>query len=186
MDPELLDEAQQESLLAWARAHLEASFGGPLPEAQGLLVPLPEEVGGVFVTIKSGSELRGCIGYVRPELSLVDATRRAVTAAREDPRFPRVRAEETSRLRLTISILDTPKKLVDVRAIRIGRHGLLIQEGGARGLLLPQVAVEHGWDAERFLSECCRKAALPLDAWRRPTTELHYFEAFSFQEKQQD
>jgi uncharacterized protein len=111
-------------------------------------------------------ELRGCVGYVLPVASVyrtVAETARA--AAFEDRRFFPVRADEVSALRVSLSILSS---LSPIRPedILVGRHGLLVSLGAHRGLLLPQVPVEHGWDVETFLEQTCHKAGLPGDAWR--------------------
>ena len=120
----------------------------------------------VFVTLHIGKRLRGCIGVVEPEEPLGDSVVRcAASAALQDPRFPAVRPDELSDLRIEISLLSPPLP-IRPEEIEIGRHGLLISRGRQRGLLLPQVAVEHHLSAEQFLAETCRKAQLPPDSWR--------------------
>lgn len=121
---------------------------------------------GVFVTLHIGKWLRGCIGVVEPKEPLGDSVVRcAASAALQDPRFPAVRPDELSDLHIEISMLSPPLP-VRPEEIEIGRHGLLISRGRQRGLLLPQVAVEHRLSAEQFLAEACRKAQLPPDSWR--------------------
>jgi len=120
----------------------------------------------VFVTLHIGKRLRGCIGVVEPEEPLGDSVVRcAASAALQDPRFPAVRPDELSDLLIEISLLSPPLP-IRPEEIEIGRHGLLISRGRQRGLLLPQVAVEHHLSAEQFLAETCRKAQLPPDSWR--------------------
>jgi uncharacterized protein len=120
----------------------------------------------VFVTLHIGKRLRGCIGVVQPEEPLGDSVVRcAASAALQDSRFPAVRPDELSDLRIEISLLSQPLP-IRPEEIEIGRHGLLISRGRQRGLLLPQVAVEHHLSAEQFLAEACRKAQLPPDYWR--------------------
>jgi len=98
----------------------------------------------------------------------------AVSAAREDPRFAPLRPEETENVQIEVSVL-TPPAPIAAEDVSIGEHGLLIEQGARRGLLLPQVAVEHGLDRERFLQETCRKAGLPLDAWKSKETRIFGF-----------
>ena len=92
-----------------------------------------------------------------------------MAAAFEDPRFPPVTLDESRQLRVSLSILSALRAL-RAEEVEIGRHGLLISHGGQRGLLLPQVAVEHGWDRLTFLEQTCRKAGLPTDAWSQGAT----------------
>jgi len=145
--------------------------GGP-----GLPTAADRPVDGLFVTLRKGEALRGCIGTLARHPSL-DAVLRetAVSAAGSDPRFPPVRGEELPGLRIGVSLLTPPKRLTDPTALRIGEHGLIIERGSRRGLLLPEVPVELGWDVPRFLAEVCQKAFLPPDAWRDPACRLYRF-----------
>jgi AmmeMemoRadiSam system protein A len=134
----------------------------------------------LFVSLYIGSHLRGCIGTVEPE-QLGDATVRcAIGAASQDPRFSPLLPEEVEALRIEISLLSalTP---ISVEQIEIGRHGLLVCCGAQRGVLLPQVAVQHGLTAVRFLEETCRKARVPLQAWKDAESRVFGFtcEVFS-------
>jgi uncharacterized protein (TIGR00296 family) len=106
----------------------------------------------------------------------------AVSAAREDPRFLPLRADEIADLGVAVSALSPPVRLDDRRAVKVGVHGLVVKRGWNRGALLPKVAVEQGWDGETFLSRACLKAGLPADAWREPDTEVEVFEAEEFGE----
>ncbi len=127
---------------------------------------------GVFVSLHIGKRLRGCIGVVEPEESLAHSVVRcAASAALQDSRFPAVRPDELSDLQIEISLL-SPALPIRPEEIEIGRHGLLISRGRQRGLLLPQVAVEHHFSAEQFLAETCRKAQLPPDAWSDADTNI--------------
>jgi AmmeMemoRadiSam system protein A len=121
---------------------------------------------GVFTTIHLHGALRGCVGFVFPVASLYrNVAETARSAAFEDTRFPPVTREEASKLAVELSIL-SPLAPIAAEQIEIGRHGLLISRAGQRGLLLPQVPVEHGWDRIAFLEQTCRKAGLPPDAWK--------------------
>ena len=134
-----------------------------------LTPPTPnlEEKRGAFTTLNLEGELRGCVGYVIPVYSLYQTVAEtAVAAAFHDLRFPPVTAEEAPRLKIEISILSLLRPIAPEQ-IEIGRHGLVITYGMRRGLLLPQVPLEHGWDRLTFLEQTCLKAGSPPDAWRR-------------------
>lgn len=150
----------------------------PLPKAPSERLDQPY---GAFVTLKSHGELRGCIGRIDASGPLRETiARMAQAAAFEDPRFPPLRQEELDALSIEISILSPITPCPDPGRIEIGRHGLVIRSGGRSGLLLPQVAVEWNWDREAFLRHTCRKAGLPMDAWRKPESEIFWFEAEVF------
>ncbi len=125
---------------------------------------------GAFTTIYCQGQLRGCVGYVLAVISLyrtVAETARA--AAFEDTRFQPVTLEEARALEVSLSIL-SPLRVVKPEEVEIGVHGLVVSYGGRRGLLLPQVPVEHGWDRLTFIEQTCQKAGLPRDAWKNGAT----------------
>lgn len=171
-------------LLGLAREALEASVRGgtvgPVPEGPAL-----SRRRGAFVTLRCGTELRGCIGHILADQPLGEVVARmAASAALEDPRFPPVAPEELSNLRIEISVLSEP--LLDLERdparIRPGEDGVLVRQGWRQGVLLPQVATEQGWSAEQLLAGVCRKAGLGADAWREPDTELYVFQVEAFGE----
>jgi hypothetical protein len=176
-----LSENERRALLRLARLAV-----GEAVAHERILADIPgdgifSERRGVFVTLHVGKCLRGCIGVVEPSEPLGDSVVRcAASAATQDPRFSPMRAEELGELQIEISLLSPPFP-VRPEQIEIGRHGLLISRGSRRGLLLPQVAVEHHLNAEQFLAETCRKAQLPPDVWRDAETEISAFtcEVFS-------
>jgi uncharacterized protein len=128
--------------------------------------PHLEEPRGAFTTLYLQGELRGCVGYVLPVLPLYRAVvETARAAASQDTRFAPVDAEEVPHLQVSLSIL-SPLQPVKAEEIEIGKHGLVVTLGGQRGLLLPQVPVEQGWDRLTFLEQTCRKAGLFPDAWK--------------------
>ncbi|MHA1985895.1 MAG: TIGR00296 family protein [Promethearchaeota archaeon] len=151
---------------------------------------------GAFVTLNtigtSENALRGCIGYIEPTYSLYEVIHRvSISSAIEDPRFPSVALEEMGNILIELSIL-TPPKLIEVsnpedyyNKIVIGRDGLIAERGVRRGLLLPQVPVDHGrdWDVETFLSHTCSKAWLDSDAWKDLATKIYSFQAILFEEE---
>ncbi|MCS7179386.1 MAG: AmmeMemoRadiSam system protein B [Anaerolineae bacterium] len=180
--PPDLTPARQEALLALARRTLESYLiDGTLP-AYETDDPHLLRLSGVFVTLREDGELRGCLGHLRADTLLYRAVQEmAVAAATQDPRFPPLTREELERVRLEISVLSPFRRLTDPTQIEIGTHGLLILKDGQQGLLLPQVAVEEGWDRETFLEELCRKAGLPAGCWREDAA-LYTFTAVVFGE----
>jgi len=153
-----------------------------------------KEPHGVFVTLTKtyGSKrmLRGCIGFPEPTYPLCEATiRSAISAATSDPRFPPVELRELSEITIEVSVL-TPPKLVKCSnsreypsLIEVGRDGLIVERGVSRGLLLPQVPVEWGWDAEEFLMQCCIKAGISPDSWLLEGTRVYKFQGRVFSEE---
>jgi uncharacterized protein len=146
--------------------------------------PIPHlaEPRGAFTTLYLDCNLRGCVGYVLPVSSVYRAVAdTARAAAFEDTRFRPVTLPEASRLKIELSILSPPQP-VPAESVEIGRHGLLISMAGHRGLLLPQVPIEHNWDRVTFLEQTCRKAGLPVDAWKNGAA-IEAFTAEIFGEK---
>ena len=177
----MTSEADRQLLLRIAREAIAAHMRGNRP-----LVPELADVlnrpSGAFVTIHRNGKLRGCIGHIQADGLLgVVVPECAVAAAISDPRFPPVRAADLGDLQVELSLLGPLEPVAFPNDIEIGRHGLLIERGGRRGLLLPQVATEWRWDAETFLAQTCHKAGLPLDAWKHGAT-LWRFEAEVFGE----
>ena len=121
---------------------------------------------GAFTTIHVDGALHGCIGYVVPVASLYQTiAETAAAAAFEDPRFNPITSGELPHLKVEISVLSLPKP-VSAMEVQVGRHGLIVSLGPRRGLLLPQVPGEYGWDRETFLCQTCIKAGLPPDSWQ--------------------
>jgi len=140
------------------------------------------ELRGVFTTIHSRGQLRGCVGYVLPNCSVYRAVAETARAAAfDDNRFLPVAQEEVRRLEIEISILSPPHP-IRAEDVEVGRHGLLISRNGCRGLLLPQVPIERSWDRITFLEQTCRKAGLPTDAWQKGAT-IEAFTAEVFGQK---
>lgn len=173
---------ERRALLRAARASIAAHFEGRRPELPPATGALAEKRG-AFVTLhRRDGELRGCVGLLRSDASLVETVARmAVAAAVDDGRFAPVTGAELAELRIEISALG-PLEPIRPEDVEVGRHGLLIGHRGRRGVLLPQVPVEHGWDRETFLEHTCRKAGLPEGAWKEPGVELLGFTAAVFGE----
>jgi AmmeMemoRadiSam system protein A len=162
-----------ESILS-ALEHREISLVPPTPHFA--------EPRGAFTSLYLQGQLRGCVGYVLPVGPVYQAVAETARAAAfEDTRFYPVTLEEARHLQIELSILSLPRP-IDPHAIEIGRHGLLISTAFRRGLLLPQVPIEHHWDRDTFLEQTCRKAGLPSDAWKTGAT-VEAFTAEVFGEK---
>jgi uncharacterized protein len=176
----MFTEAQQRTLVAIARAAVRAGVSGGAPD----VLPMDEWPGatGAFVTLKKRGELRGCIGTLECRRSLAEEVARvAVRAALEDPRFSPVGTAELDELDVEVSVLGPLESVdpFDPAAFEIGRHGLVVEQGARRGLLLPQVATEWKMDRETFLAHTCAKAGLPADAWRQ-AAKVYRFAAVVF------
>jgi uncharacterized protein (TIGR00296 family) len=189
-----ITDEEGEYMVKLARATIEAKLGLREAPSRDEAPEVTQDKCGVFVTLNkvgAGSHsLRGCIGYPYPVKRLLDAlTESAVNAAFDDPRFPPVKASEMERIVVEISVL-TPPETISVASprefsghVKVGEDGLIVSRGMRRGLLLPQVATDWGWDSEEFLSQCCLKAGLPLDAWLLEGTEVQRFQAIIFAEE---
>ncbi len=149
---------------------------------------------GVFVTIntfKNGEKsLRGCIGYPYPISPLVEAViDSAINAATQDPRFEPMTKDELDRVVFEVSVLTPPQPVETtspkdyVKKIKVGQDGLIIERGYHKGLLLPQVPIEWGWDEEEFLCQCCMKAGLTPDSWLTKEAKIYKFKAIIFEEE---
>lgn len=161
-----LSQEDRCELLAIAR-RAASSFvrEGNVPDEAPASVRLSSP-GAAFVTLLQEGRLRGCIGYTEAAAPLFRTVQEcAVAAATEDPRFPPLRPSDVDSIHIEISVL-TPLVPARPEEIEVGVHGLMVRKGGRRGLLLPQVATEYGWDRAEFLSNVCRKAGLPSDGWR--------------------
>lgn len=176
-----LNQEERAELLAIARQAVSAHLRGEEirkepPASETLLAP-----GAAFVTLTREGSLRGCIGYMEAMWPLYRTVREcAIAAATEDSRFPPLALDEIGKVRFEISVL-SPLSPVSPEEITVGIHGLAIRKGTHRGLLLPQVAAQHGWSRETFLSHLCTKAGLPGDAWREEA-KLYAFTAEVFGE----
>lgn len=183
-----LEPIERKELLRIARSTLREHLALGLippgkPHRESLLVP-----GGAFVTLKTrGGRLRGCIGTFAATAPIYQAVQEmAVAAGTRDPRFPAVTEDELDELELEISVLSPREPLSDATLIEVGSHGLSIALGHHRGVLLPQVPVEHGWNRDAFLRQVCIKAGLNEEAWQDPDALLEIFTAQVFSESDAD
>jgi AmmeMemoRadiSam system protein A len=178
----VLSDDQRRALLELAREAVVARVtGAPWRARDSIALPIAS---GTFVTIKSGGQLRGCLGTLECRRGLArEIVRCAGDAAVEDPRFSPVQPEELAYLSIEVSVLGPlePIDPKDPAAIVIGQHGLVVERGRHRGLLLPQVATEWNWTRDEFLGHTCIKAGLPADAWQRGAT-VYRFDAEVFGE----
>jgi AmmeMemoRadiSam system protein A len=156
-------------------------------ESRELLDDLPcdeilQRVAGAFVTLHTKGRLRGCVGQLAANDPLISVVAYcAMAAALEDPRFSPMTRDELSGFEIEISVL-SPLFEISHEQIEAGKHGLMVSCGGRRGVLLPQVAAEHGWSALQLLEATCEKSGLEREAWKQPETRVQAFTAEVFSE----
>jgi len=182
-----LSARQEQLILRAAGRRVAAAVRSQMPEPMDAM--LAEVAGtplyGAFVSLKRGGQLRSCCGFLGQSIRLSDALdSAAVRAAKDDPRFPPIAPAELAELDVEVWLLwglqpVSARGEDRVQAVTIGKHGLQIARGAARGLLLPGVAVEHHLDAKGFLKQVCLKAGLPPDAWKQDDTMLMTFEGYA-------
>lgn len=183
--PGELTEQEKQQLLQIARLAIERRLKGePLPDFGPISERLLQKQG-AFVTLHKRGALRGCIGYIEPVSPLYLAVAEmAQAAAFEDPRFAPLTEDELPEVDIEISVLSPTREISDLEEIKVGEHGLIVQQGIRKGLLLPQVATEYDWDRTTFLRHTCLKAGLPADAYKQKGTSIKVFSAQVFGEKQ--
>lgn len=179
-----LTEKEKGILLLCARESITASLAGnPPPQIDIHRFPGLQQQCGAFVTLTTDDDLRGCIGYMSSEKPLYDTVREcALLAATQDPRFEPVQIDEMAHILIEISVLSPMQSLKRYDDIEIGTHGLMLDEDYARGVLLPQVAVEHNMDVAEFLSALCQKAGLHAAEWQNRPLHIKAFTAIVFKE----
>jgi AmmeMemoRadiSam system protein A len=185
--PPRLTAEEQRALLRLARAAIEDAVQHHREEPTVELTSLSpslREPGAAFVTLTKHGDLRGCIGCIEPEEPLaLCVARHAVYAATGDPRFPSVTASELPQLHIEVNVLRPPQKVRGIEDFVLGKHGLILEKEGYRGLFLPEVMTEEHWTAEETLAHLCLKAGLPRNAWKTGYT-LHCFETQAFGESE--
>lgn len=164
----MIPQDQASHLLKLARQAIESEFSEGEIHIPIELQDILTEKRGVFVTLHKKKQLRGCIGFSEPIYPLgIALIKAAKLAAFDDPRFPSLQERELKQVEIEITVLTPPKKIQPKpENIEIGKDGLIVKKQHHSGLLLPQVAVEQGWDAKTFLEQTCVKAGLPADAWK--------------------
>jgi AmmeMemoRadiSam system protein A len=183
----MLSKSEKQFLLEIARASVGAAVRLETAPKRGDCPPVILRPSGAFVTLHEKGELRGCIGYIEAIKPMIDTVREvAAKAATSDPRFAPVTPEELPILEIEISVISPMKRIQNIDEIEVGKHGLLLERGMYRGLLLPQVATEYGWDRETFLNQTARKAGLEPTAWKKPGTTIYTFTAEIFGERSMD
>ena len=170
-----LSEADQKGILALARQAVVEAVAQNRRFTQIPTSGIFALKRGAFVTLHVDKRLHGCIGVIEAKDTLGETIAHcAMSAALQDPRFNPMRPADLASLEIEVSLL-SPLEAIRPEEVEIGKHGLFIEQSFYRGLLLPQVAVEHHMDRERFLRETCYKAGLPGDAWKAPETRLYGF-----------
>ena len=183
-----LDPTQGAWAVSHARTVVESVVNeGSKPQTPASVDPVFEVERGAFVTLRKDEELRGCIGRPLPKQTALTAIRTAAAeAATNDPRFPPVTASELDDILVEVSILTPPQEVASVEpeSITVGRDGLIVEREGRSGLLLPQVPVDQGWDAETFLDRTCQKAGLDAGCWKHSDITVKRFSAQVFAERE--
>lgn len=181
----VLTDDEKRELLRIARATLkEFLVSGRIPPGAPHRASLTAPAG-AFVTLTEGTKLRGCIGTAADTAPLYKAIQEmAIAAASRDPRFDPVGPEELKQMTIEVSVLGGRVRIAGPAEIEIGKHGLCVAAAGRRGLLLPKVAVEHGWDGATFLAKTCEKAGLAPGGWQQPDALIEVFDAQVFDETQ--
>jgi AmmeMemoRadiSam system protein A len=180
----VLSQKEKDYLLKIARRSIEAGVKGEEPPKISNCPEALMSPSGAFVTIHTFKELRGCIGFTESSRPLVETVIEvAAKAALEDPRFNPLMAEELEDVEIEISVLSPMKEIKDVNEIEVGEHGIMMEQGFNRGLLLPQVAAEYSWNRETFLNQTARKAGLPVNAWKKGDVKIFIFSAEVFDDQ---
>jgi AmmeMemoRadiSam system protein A len=185
---QLSEEVKNILLLAARDAIKSRLYKSTPPQVEYSNYPeLSEKNKGAFVTLTKHNELRGCIGYLEaPDQSLLETICEAAKrAAFNDPRFNPLSSKELPEIKIEISILSRFSPINDYEEIKIGLHGLLLDEEGIRALLLPQVATEHNFTLQQFLTAICQKAGIDSYSWQKRKLKLKVFTAMIFSETDQ-
>ena len=178
-----LSDEDKRFLLRLARDVIESVARNQAPPAE----PSPDSASliskaGVFVSLHKQGALRGCIGFIEPDMNLIEGVARSArSAAFKDSRFSPVGVEELKDLEIEISLLTTPQPVESYRNIELGRHGIILEKHGARALFLPQVPTEYGWDLPTTLTHLSKKAGLAADGWKEGAS-FQVFESIVFSE----
>lgn len=185
MEERLLTPEEQRRLLALARSVIDRKLKQRPTAPEGEAGAALSQPAGAFVTLHKRSALRGCIGTFSADQPLIrNIEEMALAAAFNDPRFPPLTRKELAEVDLEISVLTPMRRIEHVDEIEVGRHGLYMVQGVCRGVLLPQVALENGWDRQTFLEHTCMKSGLGRNCWRDGATEIYVFSAQVFGEKE--
>ena len=180
----MLDENQKSTLMAAAREALnDAVRGRPerIPSTRDAELLRPRDV---FVTLMRDDALRGCVGVPDARRPLIESVARcAIAAGLEDARFEPVTESELQSIKIEISIPSPPRPIAAPHEVRIGLDGVIVDVGGRKGLLLPQVAVQQGWNGDELVAAACRKAGLSAAAWRQAGATMLAFTAEVFREE---
>jgi len=183
-NPEYLTKEEKKYLLQLARRSITNFLKNRRMLEEEVENPKLRQKQGAFVTLKVNGQLRGCIGYPLPYKPLYQTIiEMAVAAATEDYRFPPLTEDELQDLVVEISVLTLPRKVKKPEEVVVGQHGIIISKGFNRGLLLPQVPLEYGWNLGTYLNHGCLKAGLPADEWKRGVN-IEVFEAQVFSEEE--
>ncbi|MCX6151973.1 MAG: AmmeMemoRadiSam system protein A [Ignavibacteriales bacterium] len=181
-----ISSTEKEILLKAARNAITSLFiKTEIPKPDFKEHPILQLKAGAFVTLMEYDELRGCIGYIISDDKLFDTVcKAAISAAKRDPRFFPLQETELEQVEIEISVLSPPFKMESYGEIIVGTHGLILEDLGKRGLLLPQVPIEHKMNKNEYLTAICHKAGLPGNSWKTKQLNMKLFTATVFSEKE--
>lgn len=184
MNQERLNDDEKRELLLLSRKTLETYYEiGKIFKYTPINLRLKELHLGCFVTLKKVGNLRGCLGnFSSTDPLYLNIQKMTISSAKEDPRFDPVKKDELKNINIEISVIYPMIEIKNLEEIQVGRDGLYVEQGFFRGVLLPQVATEYGWNREEFLSHTCIKAGLPPNAWKDKGIRIFRFEADVFGE----
>jgi len=176
---------EKEILLEAARESILAEFSeGEVTKVDYKAYPKLKMELGAFVTLKINDQLRGCIGYIIAQKSLFETIVEAAKhSAFGDPRFSELSRDEVDEVIIEISVLSPFEPITSYDEIKVGKHGLLLEEGG-RAVLLPQVATEQNYNRAQFLTALCHKAGLYGNYWKERMLNIKVFTALVFSEEE--
>lgn len=174
----MLDNEMSNKLLRVARDAIDSCLTNTDSRPETIEDALLNQTAGCFVTIHKDGQLRGCIGnFVSNQPLYLEVAQMAVAAATTDPRFYAMSPEEIGDYSLDISVLSALVKIDNIEQLEVGTHGIYLEKDYSRGVLLPQVATEQGWDRQTFIEQTCIKAGLAINAWQSPQTAISIFTA---------
>lgn len=178
----MIHKTDQKKILIYVRELLKAHLMQSPEPILELGREFLDEKRGIFVTLKLHGRLRGCIGHILGHeplrKSIHDMT---LAAAFEDPRFPPLTLSEWKSVRIHVSLLTEPAAVKSYQDIRPGTDGIIVTHGWKKGVYLPEVATETGWDRKTFFESCALEKA-GLTEQELPEAAIEVFQTEGFED----